>query len=186
MKIVFAGTRGEIPHRTDRHRRHAALIVEYRRRRVMIDCGDDWRDDVARLKPNAIVVTHAHPDHAWGLKNGAPCPVYATDSAWRDLVDYPIEQRRTVAPREAFNIFALRFEAFEVEHSTRCPAVSYRIQAGRVTIHYAPDVVSIHDRETALQGTRLYIGDGASLQRPLVRRRGKRLIGHASVRTQLT
>jgi hypothetical protein len=37
-----------------------------------------------------------------------------------------------------------------------------------------------------LAGIRVYVGDGASLSRPLVRRRGKHLIGHAPVRTQLT
>jgi hypothetical protein len=32
----------------------------------------------------------------------------------------------------------------------------------------------------------IYIGDGATLTRLFVRKRGKHLIGHASVRTQLT
>ena len=63
--------------RTRRHRRHSSLLVGYRRREVMIDCGLDRRDGLARLRPAAIVLTHAHPDHAAGLRHGAPCPVYA-------------------------------------------------------------------------------------------------------------
>jgi hypothetical protein len=34
-------------------------------------------------------------------------------------------------------------------------------------------------------GRQIYIGDGATLTRSFVRKRGKRLIGHAPVRTQL-
>ena len=35
----------------------------------MIDCGLDWLGKFEKLQPDAIVLTHAHPDHAWGLKN---------------------------------------------------------------------------------------------------------------------
>ena len=51
----------------------------------MIDCGQDWLGKFDRLQPDAIVLTHAHPDHAWGLKNGAPCPVHAPQKTWRTL-----------------------------------------------------------------------------------------------------
>jgi hypothetical protein len=51
---------------------------------------------------------------------------------------------------------------------------------------YAPDLVSIVERSAALADVALYIGDGASLTRPLVRRSGKHLVGHTPVRTQLT
>ncbi len=50
MKLTFLGTRGEIEART-----------------------------LERQRPAAIVVIHAHPDHAWGLRDGAPCPVWATE-----------------------------------------------------------------------------------------------------------
>ena len=60
------------------------------------------------------------------------------------------------------------------------------MSAGRVVVFYVPDVVDIEEREAALTGVRLFIGDGATLARPLIRRRDDRLIGHTPVRTQLT
>ena len=185
MKLKFLGTRGEIDLRTKLHRMHTSLEVSYRGRSVMIDCGLDWLHEVNSMHPEAIVVTHAHPDHAWGLKAGAPCPVYATSQTWDILKDYPVTDRVTVLPRAPFRIGELSFETFPVEHSTRCPAVGYRVAAGRSTIFYAPDLVYIYEQREALAGIRVYVGDGASLRRPLVRKRGEALVGHAAVRTQL-
>lgn len=190
MKLTFLGTRGEIEARTALHRMHTSLLVGYRGARVMIDAGADWGDVVRGLRPqpHALVITHAHPDHAWGLKAGSPAPVYATEAAWRAMSTYAIapEDRRLVRPREPVTLRGITLEAFPVEHSIRAPAVGYRITAGRVTVFYAPDVVYIPDRAEALGGCRLYIGDGATLTQPFVRRRGDTLIGHAPVRTQLT
>jgi len=75
MKLTFAGTRREIELRTRKHRRHSVLVVSYRGFRLMIDCGADWAGRAGELRPGAILLTHAHPDHAWGLRQGAPGPV---------------------------------------------------------------------------------------------------------------
>jgi phosphoribosyl 1,2-cyclic phosphodiesterase len=185
MKLEFLGTRGEIEARTSYHRRHASLLVSYRRRRVMVDCGADWSRAVWRIRPHAIVLTHAHPDHAFGLRGGAPCPVWATADCWRTLPAYFDLDRLTLRPRRRVPVEGIGFEAFTVEHSICAPAVGFRIDAGRTTVFYVPDLVYIHQRAAALRDIRLYIGDGASLTRPLIRRRGARLIGHAPVATQL-
>lgn len=185
MKLTFLGTRGEVEARTRRHRRHAALRVSERRRRVMIDCGADWLRLVHRIRPHAIVLTHAHPDHAFGLSRGAPCPVWATDECWRSIDRFPIDDRRTIRPRQPVTIEGVRFEAFDVEHSLRAPAVGYRIGTGRACVFYVPDLVFIRDRHDALRGVGLYVGDGARLAHPLVRKRGARWIGHTSIIEQL-
>ncbi len=186
MKLAFHGTRGYIEPRTELHRMHTVCEVSYRGKRVIIDCGEDWRGHMDELRPQAIVVTHAHPDHVWGLKDGAPCAVYATRAAWQEMDDYPIQQRRVVNQREPFQVRGIEFEAFAVVHSTRAPAVGYRITAGVITVFYVPDVVYIENREEALRGCRAYIGDGATVDTSMVRKPGDSLIGHTPVRTQLT
>jgi phosphoribosyl 1,2-cyclic phosphodiesterase len=186
MKLEFLGTRGYIDARNRRHSRHTALRVAYHGRSVAIDCGEDWLGLVDDWDVGAIVVTHAHPDHAWGLKEGAPCPVYATAEAWETMDGYDLAEREVLALRQPTEIEGLSFEAFPVEHSSRAPAVGYRITAGSVAIFYVPDVVWIRDRAAALSGVRLYIGDGATIRHSMVRKIGGVLIGHTPVRTQLT
>jgi phosphoribosyl 1,2-cyclic phosphodiesterase len=185
MKLLFLGTRGNIEARTPQHFRHTVLSVGHQGRRVIIDCGGDWLMESRHWDADAIVITHAHPDHVDGLKRGAPCPVFATRETWKIIGRFPIEQRFIVRPRRPMRIGGITIEAFGVEHSLRAPAVGYRITAGDVAIFYCPDLVYIHRRQAALMAIAAYIGDGATISRPFVRRRGRRLIGHAPVGTQL-
>jgi ribonuclease BN (tRNA processing enzyme) len=186
MKLTFLGTRGYIKVRTPRHYMHSSLMVSYRGKDMMIDCGEDWLEKIAEMHPDAIFVTHGHPDHAWGLKNGAPCPVFATDQAWENMRTFAIKEREQIEARKPVNAGGITFEAFSLVHSTRAPAVGYRVTAGKTSIFYAPDLVYINERAEALRGVALYVGDGATITRSMVRKPGTELIGHTPVRTQLT
>jgi phosphoribosyl 1,2-cyclic phosphodiesterase len=161
------------------------LVVAYRGREVMVDCGLDWLGSILRLRPAAIVLTHAHPDHAAGLRGGSPCPVFATAVTWQALRRYPLAEREVVKPRTTLVVGGMTFEAFPVEHSLRAPAVGYRITAAKASVFYAPDLVSIHGQRRALEGLDAYVGDGAAITRGIVRRPDGTRIGHASIRTQL-
>src|SRR5438874_1689983 len=176
MKLTFLGTRGEIEARTRQHRMHSSLLVSYRGKKVMIDCGFDWLGKFERLHPDAIVLTHAHPDHTWGLKNGAPCPVHAPQKTWQTLRGCKIDDRQVIKESVPVKICGITFEAFPVEHSILAPAVGYRISTGRARVFYGPDLLFIHNRAAALKDVQLYIGDGATITRSFVRKRGDRLI----------
>jgi phosphoribosyl 1,2-cyclic phosphodiesterase len=161
------------------------LLVRQGHARVMIDCGADWLSRLTRINPTAIVLTHGHGDHALGLAHGASCPVYATKETWALIERFPIANQHTVEPRHPFRIGTISFEAFSVEHSLRAPAVGYRITAGRTAFFYVPDLTLIRERAEALRDVALYIGDGATVTRFMVRQRNHETIGHASIFRQL-
>lgn len=185
MQIKFLGTRANIEAKNRRHRRHSAVMIHARGRRVMVDCGEDWLGRIGKLGPDAIVLTHAHVDHAHGLLRGAACPVHATPETWDLIGRYPIESRRTLTARCPEVIEGLTFEACPVQHSLRCPAVGYRIGVGRAAVFYVPDVAAIPGHAEVLAGSTLFIGDGAAITRPILRERDGVLLGHAPIRTQL-
>ncbi len=186
IDVRFVGTRGYIDLKTRLHHRHASALFSCGQGSLMMDCGEDWLGKVSAIKPDAILITHGHPDHAFGLKHGAPCPVYATNETWQNIASFPIDDQRLVVPGERFRVVGLTVTAFSLVHSTRAPAVGYRIARGKVSAFYVPDVVYIKERKEALQGCRAYIGDGATILRSMVRKPGAELIGHVPIRTQLT
>jgi phosphoribosyl 1,2-cyclic phosphodiesterase len=151
----------------------------------MVDCGADWLKPLRQVAPTAIVLTHGHGDHAFGLAEGAPCPVYGTTETFALIDGYPLPNRTIVRPRAPFRVGGVRFEAFPVDHSLRAPAVGYRVSADRTTFFYVPDLAAIPDQAAALRGIALYIGDGATVARSMVRTRDHRLTGHAPIAAQL-
>ena len=151
----------------------------------MIDCGEDWGGRFRRLRPTAILLTHAHPDHAGGLKQGAPCPVYATAEAWRSLPRWPLRLRGVLPVRRPIMIEGFVVEAWPVQHALNAPAVGFKISTGDGCLFYVPDIAALNHPKRALRSVDLYVGDGAVPVRSLTRIRGRILIGHASIRTQL-
>jgi hypothetical protein len=73
-----------------------------------------------------------------------------------------------------------------VQHSLRAPAVGFRVSKGRAAFFYVPDLAAIDEPRAALHSIGLYIGDGATLVRSMVRVRGTALIGHAPITAQLS
>ncbi len=185
MELTFLGTRGGIEIRSRLHQRHSALLVRRNDDRVMIDCGADWLGRLDAIAPTAILLTHAHPDHAAGLAEGAPCPVYATSETLELLRHLPICDWRRVPVRKSMTIGGMRFKAFPVQHSIRAPAVAYRVSAQGSCFFYLPDVARIPQASEALRGIDVYIGDGAAIRRSMVRHKGGTLIGHAPIMIQL-
>ena len=183
--LTFLGTRGEIDISSARHRRHSALLIEHGRSRIMLDCGADWRGRLSTIAPTAVLLTHAHPDHAAGLSEGAPCPVHATEETLKLLRRFPIGDPRRIRPGRPMTIGGVRVTAYRVRHSIRAPAVAYRVSTTAGCFIYLPDAAAPPEDRRALAGVDVYIGDGATMTRSMVRKKRGTAIGHASIEMQL-
>jgi hypothetical protein len=82
-------------------------------------------------------------------------------------------------------IGGVRLEAYPVQHSIRAPAVGYRVSASAVSFFYVPDVAWLPNASDALYEVNVYIGDGATMKRSMVRKKNGVLFGHAPITAQL-
>lgn len=190
MKLTFLGTRGGISARSKEHNKHSSLIISNKGHHIMIDCGADWLASIRNIKnkykPEGLLLTHAHPDHAAGIKKGNFCLTYASHQTIKDLASYPIKQFIHVSFGCSYKIAdVFTCTPYFVEHSINAPAVGWKITDGRITIFYVPDVAKIEDL-SILKDVDYYIGDGAIIKRSmLVRKKDHHITGHASIKEQI-
>ena len=186
MILTFYGTRGFVDAESESHRGHSAWVLEVAGFRLLCDFGQNQKGRLSEIRPDAIFVSHAHPDHAWGLEEETLLPVFASATTHEITKDFAIRDRRVLAPGEASRLGPLRLTAFPVVHSVRCPCVAVRIETPEGVVVYSGDIVSFEDPAAALAGATLYVGDGSTLEGSLVRRHPSGvLMGHTTVRAQL-
>lgn len=128
-------------------RLRTSLVVEDGDQRILIDASTDFRQQALRIRLDridAILFTHAHADHCFGLddtrplmfKHG-PMPCFATEITWqglRRIYAYAFEPAlypgvpRIVPHRIEgdFNLLGLQVQPLTVIHG-RLPVTAYRI-----------------------------------------------------------
>jgi ribonuclease BN (tRNA processing enzyme) len=186
MRLHFYGTKGYVEESSRAHSGHSAFTIEAEGFRLLCDFGQNRKGLLKKIRPDAIFVSHAHPDHVGGLEEGTGAPAYASAITHEISKDFAIAKRFVLEPGAPVRIGPFRLAAFPVVHSVRCPCVAARIEAGGEKIVYSGDIVAFEDPGAALDGASLYVGDGSTLKGSLVRRHASgALIGHTTVRAQL-
>ena len=186
MRLHFYGTKGYVEERSRAHSGHSAFTVEASGFRLLCDFGQNRKGLLEKIRPDAIFVSHAHPDHAWGLEEGTEVPVHASAITHEITRDLPIENRVTLEPERTVSAGPFRLTVFPVIHSVRCPCIAVRIESAGLVLVYSGDIISFERPEAALSGADVYIGDGSTLRGSLVRRhRTGALMGHTTVSAQL-
>lgn len=186
MILKFLGTKGYVEEKNKKHKRHSSLLITYRKKKLLIDWGLDWYGRLNSINPDWILITHAHPDHAFGLKEGTPKAVYAAWSTYKFLRKFALPNLKKIKKNIPFKLGPFKIMAYSVIHSIKAPAVGFRITAAGKTLAYNPDLIFIKNRRKIFKDLDLYIGDGSSVTRPMVRRKENKLFGHSSIRTQIT
>lgn len=186
MQLTFLGTRGAHVRPGNGHLKHSALLVEQHGQRLLIDCGSDWSGLLGELQPDAVLISHAHDDHAGGLDASHPCPVWASTATWEVLAGCDLPGKQTFTPRQQLRLCGCTIEPWPLVHSFRSPAVGFRIESGASRLFYAPDVAALPDGTDALAGVDLFIGDGAAFDASLLRVENDQLCGHAPLPQQLS
>lgn len=190
MRLQFLGTKGYVEATSDSHRGHSAFTLEVGGFRLLCDFGENQKGRLGQIRPDAILVSHAHPDHAWGLVEGTDIPVHASEETHELLAAFALS-RRIVLPREeeVSAVGPFRVTAFPVIHSLRCPGLAARIETPEGTLVYSGDIVGFATPSAAgraLEGADVYVGDGSTLTGSLVRRHPTGvLLGHTTMRAQL-
>jgi len=185
MRLHFYGTKGYVEEESDAHRGHSAFVIEAAGFRLLCDFGQNRKGLLEKIAPDAIFISHAHPDHARGLEEETSVPVYASEITHEITKDLPIRNRIVLAPEEPVDVGPFRLAASPVVHSVRCPCVAARIETAEGTAVYSGDIVSF-ERPDILSGASLYVGDGSTLKGSLVRRHASGvLMGHTTIRAQL-
>lgn len=148
-------------------------MVEHDGQTLQIDISADFRHQMLREKVtqlNALLITHAHADHIFGLDDIRPfnfrqgeIPLYASESTWRMLrqvfhyIFSPsrnyiggglpmIKQELIDGP---FEVIGLRVTPFPVIHG-RLEVTGFRISDGKVDMAFITDCNKIPESSLAL------------------------------------
>ena len=159
-------------------RLRASILLEYDGRAVVVDAGTDFRQQALRVgldHLDAVLVTHAHADHIFGLDDIRPfnfltrraVPIYADDLTWtgiRRVYEYVfnptsyggVPQFEPHVVDGPFDLFGLTVTPSYVIHG-RLPVVAYRFGG----VAYATDCNEIPDETVdALAGLDVLVLDG--------------------------
>lgn len=190
IRLTFLGTRAAIEEKNEKHFYHSSMLLQSFDNypfRLLIDYGQIHAYDLSILKPDAILITHAHPDHyLWTLQEvNFSIPVYLTQETLNYSKYSPLYPRIFI-PYQSLTIGPFHILPYRVIHSIRCPAVGFKIQLpdGKVIV-YNSDLIDLISKEEILPGVDYYIGDGSAVNRNLVRRKGELLFGHTTIPTQI-
>ncbi|MBN1199168.1 MAG: MBL fold metallo-hydrolase [Bacteroidales bacterium] len=159
-------------------RLRSSIMIVWENKRIVIDCGPDFRQQMLRENVrsiDAILVTHSHKDHLGGLDDvrafnyilKKPVPVFATDEVQEEIrleYRYAFEGNRYPGVPE-IELHSFTNKPFHIEDTEIIPikAVHYQddqfvfgFRIGDLT--YLTDVYRISDEEKEkIKGSRIVI-----------------------------
>ncbi|GIU68717.1 MAG: hypothetical protein KatS3mg001_567 [Candidatus Pacearchaeota archaeon] len=183
-EIIFLGTKGEIEESTRKHKYHTSTLFIYRKFKLLIDYGTLQKFSLEKIKPNAILITHAHPDHyLWSVKScRTNVPVYLLKDTFKNGKFKPNNFKFITSKKIKIGSFLIL--PFKILHSLKCSSVGFKIFLKKTSIIYTGDVVETPHKKILFHAD-YYIGDGSSIKANLVKKKNGKRFGHARITTQI-
>jgi phosphoribosyl 1,2-cyclic phosphodiesterase len=140
----------------DRRMRSSVAIVT-KHQTILLEAGPDVRHQLKKfkVKPNAVFITHNHPDANFGLK-------YLSS----DVMIYS-EQKKNVFPGREIHFPDLTITPFRVLHAHNTTCVGYALdfltKRSKKRFIYMTDLASLAGTRHYLDGADILLADGSAL-----------------------
>lgn len=156
VRIRILGTRGEIEETAPYHSRHSGVLLDGR---LLLDLGEP---EFLDARPEAVLITHLHPDHAYFVRAGtAPPPAGVPIFAPESRPGFAL----TVLDGPAV-IAGYEVRPIPTHHSLKVASQAYLVSDGAAKILYTGDMIWINkDYHPLFEGLDLVITE-ASFIRP--------------------
>ncbi len=132
MKITILGTRGQIEPSAPYHSKKSGVLIDDT---ILLDCGDER---FLAYQPQALLITHLHPDHAFFVDKDdppkLPCPVYAPEL---------YEAVPITVPDNPFLIKDYKITPIPTVHSAKVVSTAYLIEHNDISVLYTGDLITI-------------------------------------------
>lgn len=176
MKLTFLGTRGGTKITSKLHKNNSAIRLETHDKTILLDFGASWQGKLKFINPDYIWISHVHLDNALGLKGEeTSIPVFMSKGINDKLLENQFPLKNCQIVKDNFKFGSIK--AQEISNGLV-------IETDEGKIGYFPDASDIPDK-SILEGLSIYIGDGSSLTKDIVKNVKKKKIGHKSMITQL-
>lgn len=133
MKIKILGTRGEIKVSAPFHSRHSGVLIN---NTLLLDCGEP---EFLEYKPQAILITHLHPDHAFFVRHHETLP--HLQASWYAPEEY--DHAGIIVPTKPFTVAGYHITPIPTIHSLKVKSQAYLIQKGDKKLFYTGDMIWI-------------------------------------------
>ena len=180
MKIVFIGTKGEIEEESVSHRLHTSTAFD----NLVIDWGTGHTEqELEAYKPEAVLITHLHLDH------------YSAEALGKFALETYVPEECLKGELKASSLInvwkglnerwiaGFKVKPYPVLHSLNAPTVGYLLEKGGKRVFYSPDFLSLRKafHNEVFKGLDLWVSDGSSVFKPLIRRKDSSIYGHLSM-----
>ncbi len=172
MKIKILGTRGEIEESAPYHSKKSGVLVD---NTFLLDLGDKR---FLKEKPEYILITHLHPDHAYFVRHhkqpDTDIPIYAPEQY--DKVKIHITNK-------PFQLDRYKITPIPTIHSLNVKSNAYLIEHDKKRLLYTGDMIWIEKKyHHKLKNLDMVITEARFItQRGLIRQKNDCMYGHTGV-----